>query len=70
MARTLARRIAADPEARANAVKTGRTVATEARTILNDKEPARAAGRSFRRALDKLQSGGNTDDGSEGSDRT
>lgn len=57
IARYAARKIASDPQARDKAVRTARTVADEAKTIARDKDRARAAGRSVRRAMNKLQNG-------------
>jgi len=64
--RSAARRVASDPRTRETALKTGRGLAREARTIAGDEKPARAAGRSFRKALDRLQ--GNGENGTERQD--
>ena len=53
--RLAAQRIAYSPQARTAALKAAREVAGEARLIARDKDKARAAGRSLRRALTRLQ---------------
>jgi uncharacterized membrane protein YccC len=53
--RYAARRIAFDPRARETALRAVRGVAGEARLIAGEKDRARAAGRSLRRALNRLQ---------------
>ena len=53
--RLAAQRIAYSPQARTAALKAAKQVAGEARLIARDKDKARAAGRSVRRALGKLQ---------------
>ena len=50
-----AQRIVANPQARTAAARIARDMAGEARLIARDKDKARAAGRSVRRALGKLQ---------------
>ena len=50
-----ARKLASDPEAREKAAKTARKVADEAKQIARDDDPARAAGRAVRRALNKFE---------------
>lgn len=50
-----AQRIASDPQARAKAIEVARVVAQETRLIVKDEDRARAAGRSFRRALNMLR---------------
>ena len=55
IARMAAQRIASDPQARAKAVEVARVVAQETKLIVKDEDRARAAGRSFRRALNKLR---------------
>jgi hypothetical protein len=55
IARYAARRIVFDPRARDVARKAARDVADEARLVVRDDDPARAAGRAVRRALNKLQ---------------
>lgn len=57
IARYAVRKVASDPRAREKAVSTARAVADEAKTIARDKDRARAAGRSVRRAINKLQNG-------------
>jgi len=49
-----ARKIAADPVARDQATRAARGVAREVKQIAKDEDPAKAAGRAMRRALDKL----------------
>ena len=56
IARYLAHKAASDPEAREMMVKAARGVVEEARQIAKEDDRAYAAGRAFRRALDKLQS--------------
>jgi hypothetical protein len=51
-----ARKIAADPVARDQATRAARGVAREVKQIAKDEDPAKAAGRAMRRALDKLNS--------------
>jgi hypothetical protein len=53
--RLAAQRIAYSPQARTAALKAAKQVAGEAKLIARDKDKARAAGRSVRRALGKLQ---------------
>lgn len=55
IARYAVRKIATDPDARAAAARTARSVADEARQIAREEDRARAAGRAVRRALDRLQ---------------
>ncbi len=50
-----ARKIAADPAVREKAARAARAVAGEAGKIAREEDRARAAGRAFRRALNKLQ---------------
>ena len=50
-----AQRIASDPQAREKAIGVARVVAEEAKLIVKDDDRARAAGRSFRRALNMLR---------------
>jgi hypothetical protein len=54
IARMAARRIVLDRRARNGVTNTARGVADEVKTIAGDTDPARAAGRSFRRVLNKL----------------
>ena len=54
-ARMAVQRIASDPQARDKAIEVARVVAQETKTIVQDKDRARAAGRSFQRALNKLR---------------
>ena len=58
MVRNVVRRVARDPKTSDVATKAGRDVADEVKSIAQDKDPARAAGRSFKRALGKLQGEG------------
>jgi hypothetical protein len=55
LARYAARRIAYDPRARDTALSVARTAVTEAKGIVSDEDPARAAGRAVRRAFNKWQ---------------
>lgn len=55
-ARYAARRLASDPQARDAAMNTARSVASEAKQVVRDEDPARAAGRAVRRAYMKWQS--------------
>ena len=50
------RRLAADPEFRARAMRVARAALDEGQKIARDEDRARAAGRAVRRALDKLNS--------------
>ncbi len=50
-----AQRIASDPRARERAIEVARAVAQETKLIVKDDDRARAAGRSFRRALNMLR---------------
>ena len=51
------RKIAFEPRTRGVVIKAARGLADEARLIAEDKDRARAAGRSLRRAIDKAQGG-------------
>lgn len=53
--RFAAQKIVSSPQARSAATKAAREVAGEAKLIARDKDKARAAGRSVRRALGRLQ---------------
>lgn len=55
LARYAAQRLASSPEVRETAAKAARAVVDEVTLIARDEDRARAAGRSFRRALEKLQ---------------
>ncbi|MDP6692278.1 MAG: hypothetical protein QF384_22510 [Alphaproteobacteria bacterium] len=55
IARYAARKIASDPVAREQAARAARGVVKEARQIATDEDPAKAAGRAMRRAMNKLQ---------------
>jgi hypothetical protein len=55
VARYVAQRVASDPQARENVVKAARGVVEEAKRIAKEDDRAYAAGRAFRRALEKLQ---------------
>jgi hypothetical protein len=48
------RKIASDPEARAKAARAAKTVGDEAKQIVRDEDPARAAGRAMRRFLNNF----------------
>lgn len=50
-----ARKIAANPEARAKAVDIAQRAGQEAKRIANDPNPARAAGRTARRVGEQLR---------------
>jgi hypothetical protein len=51
----LVQRLAARPEVQEKAAQAARAMVDEARLIAGDEDRARAAGRAFRRALNKLQ---------------
>ena len=53
--RMAAQRIAMDPRVRSAAARAAREAADEVRLIAREKDKARAAGRSVRRALGRLQ---------------
>lgn len=55
IARYAAQKLASDPRMREKAAKVSRGVVDEARHIAREKDKARAAGRAFRRAMNKLQ---------------
>ncbi len=55
IARYAAQKLASDPRAREKAAKAARIVVGEARQIARGEDKARAAGRSLRRAMNKLQ---------------
>ena len=55
IARYAAQKLASDPRAREKAAKAARVVIGEARQIARGEDKARAAGRSLRRAMKKLQ---------------
>ena len=55
VARYVAQKAASDPEVREKVVKGTRVVFAEARQIATENDRAYAAGRAFRRAVDKLQ---------------
>lgn len=57
IARYVAQKAASDPQAREKAAKVARGVVEEAKQIAKEEDRAYAAGRAFRRAFDKLQSG-------------
>ena len=57
IARYAVRKIASDPVARDQATRAARGVAKEVKRIARDKDPAKAAGRAMRRAMNKLQGG-------------
>jgi len=53
LARFAAQKLVARPEVQAKAAEAARAVVREASLIARDEDRARAAGRAFRRALDK-----------------
>jgi hypothetical protein len=55
--RMAAQKIASNPQARIIAMRAAREIAGEAKQIVRDKDKARAAGRSLRRVLGRLQGG-------------
>jgi hypothetical protein len=55
LVRLAAQRIMYSPQARTAAAKAARALASEAKLIAGEKDKARAAGRSLRRALNNLQ---------------
>ena len=55
LVRLAAQRIAYSPEARAAAARAAHLLAGEAKLIAREQDKARAAGRSLRRVLTKLQ---------------
>ena len=57
IARYAVRKIASDPVARDQATRAARGVAKEVKQIARDEEPAKAAGRAMRRAINRLQGG-------------
>ncbi len=56
IARYVAQKVASNPETREKVVKAARGVVEETKQIAKEDDRAYAAGRAFRRALDKLQS--------------
>ncbi len=56
IARYVAQKAASNPEVREKAVTVARGVVHETKQIAKEDDRAYAAGRAFRRALDKLQS--------------
>ena len=54
IARFAAKKIASDPMAREQATRAARGLAREVKQIATDEDPAKAAGRAMRRALNKL----------------
>ena len=56
-ARTLVRKVTSDPKARAKFQQAASTVAREAGRIAKEDDRAYAAGKAFKRALNKLQDG-------------
>ena len=54
MLRYAAQKIAADPVAREKAAQAARATAKEAGKIVRHDDPSRAAGRAFKRALNKF----------------
>ena len=57
IARYAARKIASDPVARDQATRAARGVAKEVKQIARHQDPAKAAGRAMRRAINRLQGG-------------
>jgi hypothetical protein len=57
IARYAAQKLASDPQAKEKASKAASVVVGEAKKIAREKDRARAAGRAFRRAMNKLQGG-------------
>ncbi len=57
IARYAAQKLASNPRARETAAKAARVVVVEARHMARREDKARAAGRAFRRAMNKLQGG-------------
>ena len=55
VARYATQKLAADPRARETAAKAARVVVDEARQIAREGDRARAAGRAFRRAMNKMR---------------
>jgi len=55
LARYVAQKAASDPEAREKVLKAASDVVEQAKQIAKEDDRAYAAGRVFRRALDKLQ---------------
>ncbi|MCZ6840987.1 MAG: hypothetical protein O7G13_17135 [Alphaproteobacteria bacterium] len=55
VARYATQKLAADPRVREKAAKAARVVVDEARQIAREEDKARAAGRAFRRAMNKMR---------------
>jgi len=55
IARYATQKLAANPRVRETAAKAARVVVDEAKQIAREEEKARAAGRAFRRVMNKLQ---------------
>ena len=55
VARYVSQKLAANPRVRETAAKTARVVVDEARQIAREGDRARAAGRAFRRVMNKMQ---------------
>ena len=55
VARYATQKLASNPRAREKAAKAARVVVDEARQIASGKDRARAAGRAFRRIMNKMQ---------------
>ncbi len=53
--RYAAQKIASDPAARDQATRAARGLVKEAKQIAGDEDPAKAAGRAVRRAMNKMQ---------------
>lgn len=63
--RYAAQKVASDPRAREKAVEAARLVADEVKVIARDEDRARAAGRSVRRFLNRLQDDRRSDEGNK-----
>ncbi len=55
VARYAAQKLAANPRVRETAAKAARVVVDEARQIAREEDRAQAAGRAFRRVMNKMQ---------------
>ena len=55
IARYATQKLAADPRVRETAARAARVVVDEAKQIAREEEKARAAGRAFRRFMNKMQ---------------
>ncbi len=57
IARYAVRKLASNPRMKEKAAKAARAVGEEVKQIAREEDRARAAGRAFRRAMNKLQGG-------------